>query len=88
MSKEPTDYRPIPCTLHSEYELAILRGRRLRLRWRDAGGGDHIEAVRPVDLLTGNGEEFMVVEDAAGAHRQLRLDRIIEHHNEEREHNN
>ncbi|RTZ61283.1 MAG: transcriptional antiterminator, Rof, partial [Gammaproteobacteria bacterium] len=29
-----TDYQPIDCGIHSEYEVAILRGKPIRLRWR------------------------------------------------------
>jgi Rho-binding antiterminator len=78
MSDETDNYTPIACALYSEYELAILHRRRLRLHWRDAAGMDHIEFVRPIDLRTREGEEFMVLEDG----RELRLDRIVEHRNE------
>lgn len=83
MSDEKDDYTPVACGVYSEYELAILRRRRLHLRWRDTEGVDHIEVVRPVDLRTRHGEEFMALEDG----RELRLDRIIELHNETEEKN-
>ena len=35
------DYIPIACKLHSEYELAIMQGRSLRLSWRDAQQARH-----------------------------------------------
>ena len=81
MDNKTDTYTPIACALYSEYELAILRRRRLRLRWCDAEGMDHIEVVRPVDLQTRQGEEFMVLEDG----RELRLDRIVEQRNEQEE---
>ena len=71
-----TDYRPIDCGLHSQYELAILQRRELKLRWCDVEGSIHIESVTPVDLLTRNHEEFMVVSDKHGMEHEIRLDRI------------
>ncbi len=71
-----TDYTPIDCGLHSEYELAIMHQRRLKLRWRDDSGVTHTETLLPVDLQTRNGEEFLVAEDRDGERVRLRLDRI------------
>jgi hypothetical protein len=39
-------------------------------------GSIHIESVTPVDLLTRNHEEFMVVSDKHGMEHEIRLDRI------------
>jgi Rho-binding antiterminator len=71
-----TDYTPIECGLHSQYELAILRRRKLRLSWCDAEGTGHIEAVIPTGLLTRNREEFMIVTTGHGVEREIWLDRI------------
>ncbi|MEN8204664.1 MAG: transcriptional antiterminator, Rof [Pseudomonadota bacterium] len=71
-----TDYTPIDCGLHSQYELAILQHRKLRLSWCDADGTGHIETVTPTDLLTRNREEFMVVTGEHGVEHEIRLDRI------------
>ena len=73
---EPTDYKPIDCSLYSEYELAIMHGTRLQLSWRDAVGTSRIEVLVPVDLRTRQGEEFLVVKDHNGLEREIRLDRI------------
>ena len=72
-----TDYTPIDCGLHSEYELAIMRRKSLRLAWSDARGTVHIGIYRPLDLHTRDGEEFMVVADADGTQSQIRLDYIM-----------
>jgi Rho-binding antiterminator len=72
-----TDYTPIDCGLHSEYELAIMRRQSLRLAWNDARGTPHIGVYRPLDLHTRDGEEFMVVADADGTESQIRLDYIM-----------
>ena len=71
------DYTPIDCGLYSRYELAILRRRRLRLSWRDAGGLARIDTVKPVDLETRGGEEFLVIEQSDGHRVDVRLDRIV-----------
>ncbi len=46
-----TDYVPIACSLHSEYELAILHRQPLRLVWNE-GNVIHDEVVLPLDLKT------------------------------------
>lgn len=72
-----TDYVPIDCGLHSEYELTIMRRTTLRLCWRDADDDIHIERLIPVDLQTRNGEEFMLAISADGSELCIRLDHII-----------
>jgi len=75
---KPTDYKPIDCSLYSEYELAIMHGSRLQVSLRDAEGTPRIEVLGPVDLRTRQGEEFLVAIDHAGAEREIRLDRILD----------
>lgn len=74
-----TDYVPIDCALHSDYELAIMRRRQLRLTWHDDDGITHIKTVTPTDLRTQNHEEFMDVTDTQGNDYSIRLDRIQKH---------
>jgi Rho-binding antiterminator len=71
-----TDYTPIDYGLHSEYELAILQYRKLKLSWSDADGTGHIESVTPVNLLTRHHEEFMIVCTEHGVEHEIRLDHI------------
>lgn len=71
-----TDYTPVDCGLHSEYELAIMHHDKPKLGWRDTAGAIHIETVIPVDLRTRNCEEFMVVSGPDGTRFEIRLDRI------------
>lgn len=84
MSDE-SDYQPIECSLYSEYEVAIMRRRRWRMHWRDEAGGDHLETLRPTDLQTRQGQEFMYAVTDDGAERCIRLDRIIKIENIEGE---
>lgn len=72
----PTDYIPIDCGQHSEYELLIMQHRSCRLGWRDAAGSMHTRVVTPTDLRTRNNAEYLEVTDAAGVTLELRLDRI------------
>ena len=70
------DYRPIDCDIHDHYELAIIKRRRLRLGWRDDAGRSRLGRVRPIDLMTRRGEEFLIFVDAAGTRHEVRLDLI------------
>jgi Rho-binding antiterminator len=72
-----TDYTPIDCGHYSEYELAILHCRQLRISWHEPGGQAHIETLRPVDLKTLNHEEFLIAKTMSGDSLQLRLDYIF-----------
>lgn len=73
-----SDYIPIDCGLHSEYELAILRRQRRRVRWHDSQGMTHIETLLLRDLQTRAGEEFLVAETPGREMLEIRLDRIVE----------
>ena len=75
-----TDYRPIDCGLHSEYELAILQRRRLHLTWLGSDHATYSEIVTPTDLVTREGEEFMIISRRGGETVEIRLDRIIGYH--------
>jgi len=72
------DYTPISCELYSEYELAIMRGRTLKVRWKDRYGMDRVERLKPSNLRTRNHGEFMIARNHLGQSRVLRLDRIVE----------
>ncbi len=69
------DYVPIPCATYSRLELAAMHGERLRVSWR-AGGVDHVETLRPRDLQTCRGEEFLIADTDRGEPRRIRLDHI------------
>lgn len=73
-----TDYTPIDCGRHSEFELAIMHRDTLKLSWRGADGATHTEVVTAADLLTRNSEEFMRVSNTRGIEREIRLDRILQ----------
>jgi Rho-binding antiterminator len=72
-----TDYTPVDCGLHSEYELAIMHRDKLTLTWCEADGKTCSDTITPTDLRTRNSEEFLVVSDSGGMELEIRLDRIL-----------
>jgi Rho-binding antiterminator len=72
-----TDYIPVDCGLHSEYELAVMHRQILRLTWRDIDGELHTETVLPEDLLIRHHEEFLVVNREGCIGVEIRLDHIL-----------
>lgn len=72
-----TDYTPIDCGLHSEYELAIMHGENLQLEWRDDAGQQHTASVKALDLQVHDHAEFLLAETYEGERLQIRLDRIL-----------
>lgn len=71
-----TDYRPIPCQMYAELEIAIMHQVQLRLAWHTTDGQTRLDQILPVDLLTRAHEEFLLAEDSAGAPLEIRLDYI------------
>lgn len=71
------NYTPIDCGVYSEYEVAIMHRRRLRLHWQDESGTDHVESVMPQDLETRDKCEYLIAQRQDGSTLQLRLDRIL-----------
>lgn len=69
-------YRPIGCDLHSQYELAIIRGGKITLSWEDEQGGKHRAKVIPTDIFSKNHAEFLRV-DIEGVLVDVRLDMIL-----------
>lgn len=76
MTKEHTPYEPIPCAIHSEYELAIMQHRHMQLVWQDLNDIKHISRVQPLDLITENHAEYLLVQDHEGQSIKIRLDYI------------
>ncbi|MEE9493746.1 MAG: transcriptional antiterminator, Rof [Gammaproteobacteria bacterium] len=72
-----SDYQPISCDLHSEYEVAIMHGRKLLLTHTTDSENQKTERITPTDLRTENHEEFLLGTDHHGLPIKIRLDRII-----------
>ena len=73
MSNE--DYTPVSCATHSEYELAIMRKKKILLT-----RGDTTEEVLPLDILIREHAEYLLYEDGTGERKEVRLDYITEAH--------
>jgi Rho-binding antiterminator len=50
----------------------------LRVTWHDEQALVHIEILRPHDLQTRNGAEFLLADTQTGQRIELRLDKIIQ----------
>jgi len=76
MIKDQKPYEPIPCAIHSEYELAIMQQRHMQLVWLDHKTIQHISRVKPLDLITENHAEYLLAQDHEGQKIKIRLDYI------------
>ena len=70
------DYEPIACSLHDEYEIAIMQNRCLNIKWLDDNAEIHTAEVRPRDILVKNREEYLLADSEDGQQLYIRLDKI------------
>ncbi len=75
MTKDETRYRPISCALYSEFELAIMQQRQIKLVWQEQSQ-TRIATVNPLDLKAKQNQEFLIAEDHLGQVLDIRLDYI------------
>jgi Rho-binding antiterminator len=68
-----SDYRPISCDLHSEYELLAMQRARVEVQLE---GESQPLRVRVHDVVARAGAEYLIVETADGVRLQWRLDRL------------
>lgn len=69
-------YAPVSCVFHERLEFAVLRGLELDLTWSDAAGTRR-DRVRPSDVYTRDGAEWLVFRRGDGDQAVVRLDRIL-----------
>ena len=69
-------YKPIPCAAYDTYEIAIMHGKHLRLVWKDESNQHNINVVKPLDLQTLEGVEFLIARTEEGKILHVRLDHI------------
>jgi len=69
-------YKPITCSLHDEYEIAIMRKKHLTITWLDDSGVSRSDKVLPKDILLKDGEEFLVAKAEGNKELKIRLDKI------------
>ena len=70
------DYKPVSCAMHSELELAIMHKQVMELCWQNESGEMRTENVVPVDIITSNHAEFLVVKTDNNQSVSIRLDQI------------
>ena len=71
-----TDYQPIACSLHDEYEIAIMQKRPVTIAWRDGKGRYRKASVSAKDLKVKDREEYLLFETPEKELLEIRLDRI------------
>jgi len=69
-------YQPILCSLHDEYEIAIMHKKTLDIQYIDDSGMSLRDTVLPIDLLVKNKEEYLLVKASDGKELSIRLDKI------------
>lgn len=69
-------YKSIPCAMYDTYEIAIMHGELLQLVWKDETNQHNISVLKPLDLQTCEGAEFLVARTDKGETLHLRLDLI------------
>ena len=74
------NYKPVSCKIHSEYELAIIRGQRLQVSWQPQTGKSITEILKPYDVVTSQGSEYLMAHDINDIDKKIRLDKITEAH--------
>lgn len=68
-------YKPIPCDRYSEYEVVILNNEFVSLVWLN--DNKMVETrLLPSDLITKNGEEFLLAKTEKNESIFIRLDFI------------
>ncbi len=77
IKKPSKNYQAISCSLHSEYELAILQQRLVDICWKDKNGESHQKRLMPYDLSATKGEEYLLAKAEDGSEYKIRLDYIV-----------
>jgi len=69
-------YQPILCSLHDEYEIAIMHKKKLNIKWLDDAGISLSDNILPQDILVKNKEEFLLAKGSDNKALCIRLDKI------------
>lgn len=73
-----TDYTPVECGLHSEYELLIMRAQVITIEFRNADNKIQTSTGIPTDIFNHQNKEYLQMTSETGK-IQVRLDQIISH---------
>lgn len=71
-----SNYEPIACGAHEQYQFAVLKRVWLDLEWIDEAGEKRSRRLLPRDVRTRNRAEYLVAEDRDGVCFEIRLDWI------------
>ncbi len=77
-NKDSDNYKPIPCDLHSQYELAIMHKDKLELIYKVNDLITQKHVFLPIDVQTKNKAEYLLVLDKENKNHSIRLDHILE----------
>ena len=69
-------YKPIACSSHDEYEIAIMHKTHLNIKWVDHNGVYRTDKVLPKDILVKDREEFLVANTGDKKELCIRLDKM------------
>ena len=72
-----TPYVPIACSLHDEYEIAIMQKKHLTIKWIDDNEEQFSEKVLAKDILVKDKQEFLIAITRDNRELCIRLDKII-----------
>ncbi|MFI0374696.1 MAG: transcriptional antiterminator, Rof [Candidatus Thiodiazotropha sp.] len=70
-------YEPVACAHHETYQYAVMRKLMLDLCWHDEADVKHRARVLPIDVVTRDRAEFLVLKQKDGSIESVRLDRIV-----------
>lgn len=70
-------YQPIACALHEGLEFAVLKQRKLCMRYANADGQEMVSTVLPLDVYSAHAAEWLKMQHADGRTEILRLDAIL-----------
>ncbi|WP_428087437.1 hypothetical protein [Candidatus Thioglobus sp.] len=65
------DYQRISCADHSTFELAIMRAQSMRVEINA-----ELVSIKPIDLITKKGAEFLVFINQQNQQQTLRVDQV------------
>jgi Rho-binding antiterminator len=72
-----SDYQPIACGLHEQYQFAVMKHYWLDLVWKDEMDAKHSARVLPIDVFTRDKAEYLQIEINRNKVVDIRLDQIL-----------
>ncbi|MEW8026741.1 MAG: hypothetical protein AB2792_08835 [Candidatus Thiodiazotropha sp.] len=72
------NYVPVACAHHEAYQYAVVKKSMLDLSWHDEAGVKCRVRALPIDVVTRDRAEYLVIRLKDGSIESVRLDRIAE----------